>query len=615
MLQELPFELLSQVVALLPTAQSVHHLSLCNHALHRFIEDEGWKIFVQTQFPSLPARDYWREAAQSMTTLSRNYDRKAFLARYVEPSNFVVSLPDRDLKTEWRKPRGQTMGYQPVIDSYEESIGSTWDARKQVLAWSAGSELVLRVKEMGKSLAPERRGTYSYLDHHGHRTRWFTYKPPKAMEGRDDITCMKLLSGPYRAENPSGTTEHVIHGTASGKLHLSHLELDRSSYNTLGSVFETNRRHVRSADVSPRDQQVLAACLADTSMVLYKVPEYLYSAPEDHQSISPYCERSVLEAGKGYRIWSTKFLSDNLLAIGLGPSAKPVHIYQVGVDGLSKDPIREFSMEADTWNGDDRIDMASPSVDTSKEKTTSVYPVIPLPWSSTAGHAPGEVFLSGCYDGIIRVHDMRSKSDHVSTYFDPADDGAIYSLQTLGRERLAAGSSRHSIIKFFDLRVAGGRVYHYTDLERSSSDRMQSLSISTSEPGQSDWNLFLNPRNQMQQPQRWQRSANRATESPVYSLSSPSPSSPSLFAGVENNIVEINFVSMLDKHPDPIFARGLVRDARGNINVARSWNPKGDVLNFAMVEHTKTMRLRSQAGVGRYTGALAGYDERWRDGG
>jgi hypothetical protein len=87
-----------------------------------------------------------------------------------------------------------------------------------------------------------------------------------------------------------------------------------------------------------------------------------------------------------------------------------------------------------------------------------------------------------------------------------------------------------------------------------------------------------------------------------------------LFAGVENNIVELDFVSMLDKHPDPLFAHGLVRDPRGNINVARSWNPKGDVLNFAMVEHTKTTRLRTQAGVGKYAGVLAGYDERWRDG-
>jgi hypothetical protein len=85
---------------------------------------------------------------------------------------------------------------------------------------------------------------------------------------------------------------------------------------------------------------------------------------------------------------------------------------------------------------------------------------------------------------------------------------------------------------------------------------------------------------------------------------------------VENHIVELNFTSMLDKHPDPIFSRGMVRDQRGNVNVIKSWNPKHDVLNFAMYEHwPREMRLRVQAGIGLYPGQLWGYDERWRDGG
>jgi len=275
---------------------------------------------------------------------------------------------------------------------------------------------------------------------------------------------------------------------------------------------------------------------------------------------------------------------------------------------LSRDPVRKFGIDGSAGAYDDQVEPPQ----STKEKTSSVYPVIALPWSATAGHAPGDIFLSGGYDGTIRVHDMRSPSGYVSNYFDPTDDGAIYSLQTLGRERLAAGSSRHSMIKFFDLRVSGGRAYHYMDVESSTAPR-PALANAKYEADQVGWNLFLNPRNHTQQTSsRWQRA--RATESPVYSLSSPSPTSPALFAGVENNIVELDFVSMLDKHPDPIYARGLVRDPRGNINVARSWNPKSDVLNFAMYEHSKIMRLRTQVGIGKYKGVLHGYDERWRDG-
>jgi WD40 repeat protein len=612
MLQTLPFELLTQIVSELPSAQDISHLSQTNKALNRFFKDEGWKVFVQTRFPSIPVRQNYQKAAHSLTTTSRNWDRKAFLAHYVEPSNFIVKLPGRELETQWRKPRGQTMGYQPVIDSYEEPTGKLWDDRKQVLAWSAGSELVIRVKELGgKSLVPERRGTYSYFDHHGHRTRWFTYRPPKAVEGRDDITSLKVLSKPYRDENPSNSaTEHAILGTASGKLFLSHLELDRSSNNTLGSVFETKGRAVRSADVLPGTQQVLAASLAETSVVLYRVPQYLYSAPEVCENVKPFCERSVLlDGGKSNRIWSTRFLSDGLLALGLGPSSKPVHVYQVTNDGLSKHPIRKLGIDATAWAFDNRVD--TPEHMVAKEKQSSIYPIVPLPATASAGHSQGEVFLSGGYDGIIRLHDMRSPSPYSSTYFDPTDDASIYSLQTLGRERLVAGSSRHSSLKFWDLRVSGGRRYHYTDLSSTNA-------ASQSATSRNEWNLFLNPRNQPQQQQRNSRWRDtRSTESPVYSLSSPSPTSPTLFAGVENNVVELSFISMLDKHPDPIYAHGLVRDQRGNINITRSWNPKGDVLNFAMYDHSRTgeLRLKTQAGVGLYRGALAGFDERWRDGG
>jgi WD40 repeat protein len=611
MLQDLPLELLNQIVSELPSARDVSHLSKSNRALHRYVKNVGWKVFVQTRFPSMPIRTNWQKAAHSLTSSSRNWDRKAFLAHNVEPSNFIVKLPSRELETQWRKPRTQTMGYRPVIDSYEELTGKLWEDRKQVLAWSAGSELVLRVKELGgKSLTPERRGTYSYFDHHGHRTRWFTYKPPKAIEGSDDITSLKLLTKPYREENPStSATEHIILGTASGKLFLSHLELDRSSNNTLGSVFETDGRSVRSADVSPSTQRLLAASLADTSIVLYKVPQYLYSAPDVYEKVDPFCERSVLlEDGKGYRIWSTRFLSDGLLALGLGPSTKPVHVYQVTNDGLSRDPIRKLGIDWPAWACDDRVE-ANPA----KEKQSSIYPIIPLPATTSAGHAQGEVFLSGGYDGIIRLHDMRSPSSYESTYHDPTDDAAIYSLQTLGRERLVAGSSRHGSLKFWDLRISGGRRYHYTD-----------LSIHNTQPQppvrrRNGWNLFLNPRIQSQQTNsrgpRWRQ--DRSRESSVYSLSSPAPTSPSLFAGVENNVVELDFVSMLDKHPDPVFTNGLVRDQRGNINVLRSWNPKNDVLNLAMYDHSGAgeLRLKTQAGVGLYTGALRGYDERWRDGG
>ena len=593
MIHELPVELLNHIVSYLPTAQAAAHLASCNHALRRFFDEEGWKIFVQARFPSFNIARDWKAAAHALSTYSRNLDRRAFLARYVEPSNFIVKLPQRELDTQWRRPRGQTMGYQPVIDSYEDSTGPAWDARKQVLAWSAGAELVMRVKGMGAKHKADSRGTYSYFDHFNHHTRWFTYRPPRAMEGKDDITSLNLLKRRYRDESSSTTdVEHVVFGTASGGLYLSHLELDRDSTKTVGGLFETRRRPVRSADIEASEESLLAANLGDLNIALYKIPPFIFNVPDKHDVIQPASEISIPQEGsRSFRIWSTQFLSDDMLALGTGPSAKPVQLFKVRPSGLSEEASRKLEVRE-------------------TDLETSVYAIKPLPSSVGDRHSNGDLFLSGGYDGITRLHDIRSPRPFVSYFFDGTDDGAIYSLQPIGRERFVAGGSRHSMLKFFDLRLPGGRAYHYSD---TGGKPQSPTSLQSSKD--SGWNVFLNPRNDPQP--RWSWSRARAVESPVYSLSMPSATSPTLFAGVENHMVELNFTSMLDKHPDPVFSRGIVRDPRGNVNIIKSWNPKHDVLNFAMYEHAPGagMRLRTQAGIGLYNGQLSGYDERWRDSG
>jgi WD40 repeat protein len=592
MIHEVPVELLNHIVTYLPTAQAAAHLSSSNHALRRYFEDEGWKIFVQSRFPSFNITGNWKAAAHTLTTYSRNLDRRAFLGRYVEPSNFIVKLPQRELETKWRKPRGQTMGYQPEIDCYEEASGSTWDARKQVLAWSAGAELVVRVKSMGPRHKPDSRGTYSYFDHYNHHTRWFTYRPPRAQEGRDDITSLNLLKGVYREESSSTTdVEHAVFGTASGGLYLSHLELDRDSSKTVGGVFETGKRPVRFADIEASEENLLAAVLGDTTVALFNIPRFLYNVPEHHETIHALAETTIPQEGsRSFRIWATQFLSNDLLALGTGPSPTPVQILKLRPTGFDDEPYRKLEVRETHFE-------------------TAVYSIKPLPSIVGDRRSASELFLSGGYDGITRLHDLRSPRPFVSYFFDGTDDGAIYSLQPIGRERFVAGGARHSMIKFFDLRVAGGRAYDYRDVAQSTT--AQDAQDTSPDNG---WNVFLNPRNDPQP--RWSFSRARATESPVYSLASPSPTSATLFAGVENHVIELDFTSMLDKYPDPVFSRGIVRDHRG-INITKSWNPKHDVFNLAMYEHAPGagLRLRTQAGVGMYHGQLKGYDERWRDSG
>lgn len=614
MLSDLPPELLDHIIEHSP-ASSVGHLSQTSRSLHYHVEKEGWKTFNKTQFPSLSYPPYWRDAAHSLTTLSRNWHRRAFTAQYLEPTGDINALPSRQQLKKWKRPRGQTMGFQPAIDSYEEFIGNSWTDRREVVAWSAGAELVVRVrvrdastKESFRTASPEdRRNQY---EANGMRTNWWTYKPFSSVEGRDDITSVKIVRTGEHGDGSKSTSrnDQIIIGTANGDLQL--LEIPGDGKSTLiQTYYVTNGLPVRSISLStgfpqPGSRQQIAVNLSDSTIALYDVDS-------SKSKLAPLCELNAIPDGKrGCRIWSTKFLDSKRIAVGLGPSIEPVNVFEVRPEGINPQPVRKIGLSGD-------MDTLGPV------KASSIYPIEPLvDANGTTGD--GNIFLSGGYDGAVRLHDLRSSSPFVSMYRDPTDDAAIYSLLSRGRDRIVAGTSRHSLLKMFDLRVSGGSQYKWVDLSNTNH-------ADTSGGATGDWNLFINPRDRYANeswrgPNSWMR---RSAEGSVYSLSSPSPTSPFIFVGVENAVVEFNFSSVLDKHPDPIFTAGqdinTTQGAGRHKGQAKKkisyFGNKNDILNLAMYSQgtdgsKEAMKLRTQMSVDEtFTQGkgLPGLDERWKD--
>ncbi|KAH0374393.1 hypothetical protein KCU89_g18253, partial [Aureobasidium melanogenum] len=238
-----------QVVSHCP-ATSVGHLSRTSKSLHEFVEKEGWRTFTQTHFTNVGTSLYWRDAARSLTTLSRNWQRRAFLATYLAPSGDATALPAWQAIKKWRRPAGQTMGFQPAVDSYEHFIGSRWTDRRQVVAWSAGAELVVRVKvrdasteEAYRNATPQDKNNF---ENNGTRVRWWTYKPLSSVEGRDDITSVQILK---RDDQPSrnsiDSSEQIIIGTANGDLQLVEVPPGSDS-GVIKTYYVTNGVSVRS---------------------------------------------------------------------------------------------------------------------------------------------------------------------------------------------------------------------------------------------------------------------------------------------------------------------------------------------------------------------------------
>ncbi len=509
------------------------------------------------------------------------------------------------------------MGYQPVIDSYESSTGASWTSRKEVLCWGAGAELILRRKGMGDeverawqeaSIGRERLEKY---DPHHHKIDWAVYKKKHLQEGRDDITSVNLLR---TSQRPDDSSEYVIVGRASGGLECLRL-LPEKHESPVVANYMTDDRPVRGATVSPSMEPLLAACLSDGTVAIYPITH-------NKAAVKPLGELQIIPPEKPGRTWSTRFLSRDRLAVGIGQSTEPLHIYPINQADIPTKPLRKFGVEgADlTVYGDDTIHPIS----TFPSGSSSIYSLAPIAPSSQAGGAEGDIFLSGWYDGAVRLHDMRSPASCTAIYNDPIDVASpVYSLLALGRERFIAGGARHSILKIFDLRMAGGKAYYAADLESCSAQT--SRNPPTPAPGgggvccdwhyevrfdRRDWNIFLNPRG----PGFYKLGTRRSSESPIYSLSSPSASSPSLYAGVENAVVQFDVVGMMDRHPDPVFRYGppKIRGAR-DAEVRRKWDPHRDVMRLAMYEQVNmgSMRLRVQSSVGDMESSMRGWDERW----
>lgn len=603
-LDQLPPEILVQILAHCETARTLLNLNLTGKRLNHLVQTDGFRVFVQNRFPSFQCPPYWKDAAHSLTTWSRNWDHKAFIAHYIEPYKDPGSKPFRTPRFQ----RNQTMGYRPIIDSYEQWVGGNWSSRKEVVAWGGGAKLILRLRRTGDEAEtawqahrePDRR---SIFDQHHHMHEWVAYQEHGLVDGRDDITSTNIVRSKNILDDKA---EHILVGRASGKLDRVAIVIEASKSRVVAS-YDTGKRSVRSATVNSASEPLLAACLAESAVALY-------STNSQGTDIKHLAEVSAIPPGRPGRTWSSRFLRQDRLAIGRGPSGQPLLIYGINEAGFSN-PIRKYQAgvgESDTASGGRLIDETSAS-----SLATSVYPIAPIAPSSAAGGAEGDIFLSGGYDGNIRLHDLRSPADSTAVFMDLTENSAIYSLLPFGRERFVAGACRHAMIKVFDLRMPGGKLYHSSSLESCSPE---TATVSRAEASQfvqpccdyhhqakavrGNYSMFLGaggPRN-------------RRSESAVYSLSAPSPFSPTFYAGIEDAVVQFDVVSALDRHPDPLFTHGLTTGP-GTENGIRKWDPQDDALTLRLYDRVNTtLRSRYQQRLNFPKGRISekGWDERWR---
>ncbi|KAL2413166.1 hypothetical protein ABEF95_008938 [Exophiala dermatitidis] len=508
MLQDLPIEVIQQIVGYLPTASSIVNLSLTNHKLYDIVSAVDYAVFrtfVRRAFPSIRTPPYWRDVARVLTSRSRAWDRRAFIARECCPPPDKTDFPEG-------YHQGFTVGYHPVIDSYEDWQGGSWSSRKEVLAWGAAGRLRTRTIKDGV-------------------TTWSSFRIPEDHRQDLDILDVRLLLA-HQHDNEDG--ESII-------LRRANREVVKVETSSKPDHFTQSARYIgQSDDLSCMDvtkgSQPFLATLGNDSIHLYPVHSSEHNVRAiDIVPLAPKQNHLVRK-----RMRCAKFLSDTTLAVGIqflqGRDRAPINIYHITPTGLSTTPLTE------TMSFSESIHSTLPG-------RHSANVIAPLDDFGMTSRRPGQMFLSGWTDGIARLHDTRVPGATVTEYIDYVDDGQILSLLPIGRERFLAGSSQNGCLKTFDLRMSG-RVYSYLHARRADDGP------SSSSPKHArDFNIFLTPAINHNEP-LWQplsrrpgRRFNRYRGS-VYSLSSPSSMSPTVYAGIENHVLQLDFVSTDDYRSD-----------------------------------------------------------------
>ncbi|KAK2756219.1 hypothetical protein FQN54_005627 [Arachnomyces sp. PD_36] len=524
MLPQLPSEIIYHIAIYLPTASSLANLSQTCKRLHSVIAADDSRIYralVQGQFPSIETPPFWIDAARALTSRSRALDRAAAITRVVIPYGSHQDQRSRAVRTD--RP---TIGYRPVIDSYERWTGETWAEREEILVWGAGSELLIQRKHRGKQQRKRDNESWSQIQlstserENGDVPRsnedvtLASFNDLQINNSWHDICSVHLL----KAEQTHGFNdgrEDVILGRRNGDLSRMLISHDGKSFE-LKKSYKTGARNLERTDVSSGPKPVLAATADRKFITLFHA-----CGEETETAVEPFASLETAPV-------ASKLLCDDTLAAGIGvPNS--LSIFHIGQDMVVK--TRDIEVDKDIAEENFLGSNRHPNT------------ITPLPATSQTGGRPGDLILVGCTSSQTRLYDLRSRNPHAATFIDTVDTSPVYSIHPFGRDHFAVGSGQDAIVKLFDMRMPGIATYSYLNASPSQGHKPTGKTLKNGYPlSYSGKNISIFLSHQVIR----NRVHHVRYRGPVYALTSPSPSSSTLYAGVENNLVRLDFASTDD---------------------------------------------------------------------
>ncbi|KAG6841999.1 hypothetical protein C0991_004490 [Blastosporella zonata] len=394
LLTALPSDVLILVLQSL-TAPELAALSRCSKLLKSLVMEFGWTVYLQTN----PRPSF------SLSKSRKNWSAHAKV-QYDFISDRSWSLPEfiaRPLSKPWPG------NLQPVM-----AISSS----RLVIA--AGSHITSY--NFGGSVDME--------------------NPPIHLEGSFSFAQSSAITGMTFIED-GGSDETLCLAFQDGA--LQHVSLRLPSSDDLASHFGAT---VLSSS-QLQGEEYIESLSSERHILLTLSSSGAASLTNLNSALAP--DNVALNA----RSWASHLCLDSsgpYAAFGTS-STQPLRVHSIENDQLSRTPSAILHP---------RMDSGTKSV------STAVYGISRAPLASPWGSSP-QILVSGWFDGEVRCHDLRSSSRvtnvdtvprtpaplrPVLTMKDPFQLESFYSVSCGGgsSSHVAAGSARHSIVSFWDIR-------------------------------------------------------------------------------------------------------------------------------------------------------------------
>ncbi|TPX18869.1 uncharacterized protein E0L32_011421 [Thyridium curvatum] len=444
-LDSLPDDLLFPILHGLDTAGDVARVSASCRRVRKFVQDEGWRIFARTRFPSLDLPTStgfgWDRISDSLTWQSRCWDRRSISFQFYEPPQEERPVDRRGRQRPRRGPPRRP--YQPVLDAHFDL-----ETGEELVAWGAGESLVARRRARAR-------------DSQTSTSVWKSWDGQAAghTPGTDDVKALKIVPCPGARHGELA----LLTGRETGDLVLHSAE--EGNFGEVLANFVTNVSE--DADNNPERKSAASGGIQSLDLrknqnrlaVAVNKGIFLYDLPQDETSeVTPTAFldlRDHVAEGDSVLLQRAKWIADDTLALAFKSRSTPLRCLQITPSG--------FELTAVT--SDTSVHICP----------TSIEPVSP---PSSSGSPCSSLLLSAWRDGTCRLRDLRTPSapsdavyrDAVSVwpafdtvYQDNVNPGpAFEALLPFGTERFAAGGLSGSTVKIFDFRRTADKAYHHT---------------------------------------------------------------------------------------------------------------------------------------------------------